>query len=951
MGCELLWSAATILACLTATGALAQDRAPTPGLVLYVSPAGNDSWSGKLDGPNHTATDGPFATLEGARNAIRALKRAGGLPPGGVEVVVRGGAYELTSSFKLTAEDAGTKDAPIVWRAQPGEKAILTGARQVTGFVPDRGKIVKADVGAQGFRGIYFRQLLLDGSRQVLARYPNFDAANPHGGGFAYVDGVPISMYKDLPQEELRVIHCKAKDVRRWARPELGEVIIFPRYNWINMSVPVASADAAAGTITLGKDVKWGNFQGIRPMDRYYVRNLPEELDAPGEWYLDRDTWTLYFWPPKDLADSVVRAPVTEHIVEIGPNADWVTLRGFDIQGCDGSAIWLHDSENCLIAGNTIHDTGGRLDYNCGVSVRGGHNCGVVGNDICEVANGAIRLESAGADRDNLIPTGHYADNNYIHHIGVLNGHGCGIYLSGVALRASHNLIHDITRCGIFGGGPDCVVEYNHIRHVNLETEDTGGYYNGAAWHVRGQIVRYNYIHDVLGYGRTGDRWTSPHFAWGIYLDDDLSGVHVYGNIVARTTLGGAHIHAGRDNTIENNIFIEGANQQMQYSGHDPRSWVVTMHLEEFKKAMAKPAWQAKYPELAAADLETIWLMAGNKFVRNIVYYRKPTARLYAYSRNDVPEQNQSDYNLIWHFGLPLDVGLPGVPADKQWGEWRKRGFDTHSVVADPLFVDPEKDDYRLQPDSPAYALGFKDIPVADIGPYASDLRASWPIVEAPGVRETPLVETRVELPAGATPPVRVPPQASVPKVAAPPVIDGTISAGEWPGAALTVAQEPDGTPVTNGPCELRLAHDGANLYVAVTVLGVDAARLKLGTAWGEDDAAEVCFRDASGAQPGPTFVVHGFAAGSHESVTEAGAPADATRRVGEAVRFAARTAGDRWTAEWQIPLIAAGIGEGSGRKLGLNVGVRRTQTGQWVQWFGSGSTWSLDRAGSVTLE
>jgi hypothetical protein len=349
-----IWSAAALLICLTAISALAQDKTPTPGLVLYVSTAGNDAWSGKLDGANLTATDGPFATLEGARNAIRALKKAGGLPPGGVEVRVRGGAYEFTSSFKLTSDDAGTQEAPIVWRAQPGEKATLTGARQITGFVPDRGKILKADVGAQGFKGIYFRQLLLDGSRQVLARYPNFDASNPHGGGFAYVDGVPINMYKDLPQEELRVIHCKAQDVRHWAHPELGEVIIFPRYNWINMSVPVASADPAAGTITLGKDVKWGNFQGIRAMDRYYVRNLPEELDAPGEWYLDKDTWTLYFWPPKDLAESVVRAPVTENIVDIGPKADWVTLRGFNIEGCDGSAIVLHDSENCLIAGNKI---------------------------------------------------------------------------------------------------------------------------------------------------------------------------------------------------------------------------------------------------------------------------------------------------------------------------------------------------------------------------------------------------------------------------------------------------------------------------------------------------------------------------------------------------------------------------------------------------------------------
>jgi hypothetical protein len=401
----------------------------------------------------------------------------------------------------------------------------------------------------------------------------------------------------------------------------------------------------------------------------------------------------------------------------------------------------VRDSDNCLVAGNTIHDTGGRLGYTAGVEVNGGHNCGVVGNDLYEVCNWGIRLNGAWSERSTLTPTGHYADNNYIHHIGVLNGHGCGIGLDGIALRASHNLIHDTTRCGIFGGGTDCVVEYNHIRHVNLETEDTGGYYNGGNWQIRGQVVRYNWIHDVLGYGRTGDRWSSPHFAWGIYLDDDLSGVHVYGNIVARTTLGGSHIHAGRDNILENNIFIEGAQQQMQYSGHDPKSSIVASHRAEFEKAMQQPAWRQRYPELAAADPDKLWVMEGNKFIRNIVYYKSPKAKLYQYSPSDAPAVNESDYNLIWHFGLPLDTSVPGLP----WDEWQKKGYDPHSVVADPLFVDADRDDYRLRPNSPAFSLGFKPIPIAKVGPYASPLRASWPIVEAKGVRETPLVDTVIE--------------------------------------------------------------------------------------------------------------------------------------------------------------------------------------------------------------
>jgi len=578
------------------------------------------------------------------------------------------------------------------------------------------------------------------------------------------------------------------------------------------------------------------------------------------------------------------------------------------------------------------------------VFVSGGHHCGVVGNDLWEIGNYGIRLQGSAQDYDTLTPTGHYADNNYLHHIGVLNGHGCGIYLSGVALRVSHNLIHDTTRCGVFGGGPDCVVEYNHIRHVNLETEDTGGYYCGGNWHIRGQVIRYNYIHDVLGYGREGNRWVSPHFGWGIYLDDDHSGTHVYGNIVARTTLGGSHIHAGRDNVLENNIFVDGARQQMQYSGHDPASWVVTSHREAFARDMAKPAWRARYPELAAADVDSLYLMAGNKFLRNIIAYRQPEAALYAYSRNDVPDQNETDYNLIWHHGLPLNLRLPQVPLAEQWPTWQQQGFDTHSLVADPLFVDPEHDDYRLRPDSPALKLGFRPIPVDEIGPYASPLRATWPIVEAPGVREVPLVDTVIDLP---SPPVRVQPEAKVPTVGTPPVADGLVRPGEWPGQPLRLAEHPDGSAITTPPGELRLAHDAANLYVAVTIPVKAAANLQLGARWEQHDAAECCFQ----APGGPVFVSHGFANGSQQATADGGAPAAAVAQLNVAIRYAAKVGEQSWTGEWIIPLAAAGIAPRPGLRLAFNAGARRTEQNEWLQWCGSGATYAVAKAGVLVLE
>ena len=96
------------------------------------------------------------------------------------------------------------------------------------------------------------------------------------------------------------------------------------------------------------------------------------------------------------------------------------------------------------------------------------------------------------------------------------------------------------------------------------------------------------------------------------------------------------------------------------------------------------------------------------------------------------------------------DVSLTEVAMRDEWASWQAQGMDAHSLVADPLFVDPDKDDYRLKPESPAFKLGFKPIPVEKIGPYQDELRASWPIVEAEGAREkTAGCGDRISIPVG----------------------------------------------------------------------------------------------------------------------------------------------------------------------------------------------------------
>ncbi len=629
--------------------------APTSGATLFVAPHGNDAWSGRLAEPNAAKTDGPLATLGRAQEKIRTLKKSAPLPAGGITVVVRGGTYFLPKTLELGQADSGTAEAPVVYRGAKGERAKIFGGRPITGFVPYRGSILKADLAAQGFHGIRFRQLFFDGKLQPLARYPNFDPQNPCGGGWAYADfdGKTIPWYADHHKENHRTFRYKEKDARPWSHPEEGEVFVFPFYNYWNNILPIASIDRKKREITLAADASYP----IRPGDRYYVRNLLEELDTPGEWYLDGKTETLYFWPPAAIKDQVVCAPTMPTLIAITPGTSHLAIRELELQCCEGTGVTVRGASDCLLAGNTIHHTGSDA-----VSVSEGQRVGVVGNDIYEVGSAAIVLR--GGDRRTLTPAGHYADNNYIHHTGVIEKAGVGVWLEGVGLRATHNLIHDCPRIGIQFDGNNLAMEYNHVRHVGSETEDIGIIYTGGRnWtSSRGSRICYNYFHDILGYGRSNGRWVSPYFARGVYLDDNAGGVDVIGNIVARAVDGLLMLHNARDSRIENNIFIDGTLHQVNALGWTATHpfWTNTLPqmIQGYDSVAGLPAWRnMPHMELhpTKAVLPSGLIMANNVLRRNIFYYHEKKAKLFQLS--NVPlDHNQSDYNLAYHFGQPLEI-------------------------------------------------------------------------------------------------------------------------------------------------------------------------------------------------------------------------------------------------------------------------------------------------------
>ena len=714
--------------------ALPAERAIASGDVrLYVSTAGQDAWSGTAAEPNSGKSDGPFASLERARNEIRKRKAAGARGP--FTVLVRGGVYCLRQTFTLGAEDSGDETGDVVFSRYAREKAILVGGRKLAGFTPYQGKILKADVASQGLKGVYFRQLFFAGQRQQLARYPNYDPRNPYAGGWAYVDGKPVELWDKVPGEDRRTLKLKPEDLRRWSNVDEAEILIFPRYNWWNDLIRVESLDRARRTVKLAGNASYE----IRPGDRFFIRNLREELDAPGEWYLDRKTSTLYFWPPAPLETGDVYVPTLEQIVHM-QGTRHVVLRGFTIECCEGTAIQLCDCRHCGVVGCTVRNVGGRCQWDdAAVDVAGGAGNTVRGCDIYEVGGHAVRL--SGGDRKTLLPAEHRADNNYIHHTGVFYKQGVGVELAGVGSVASHNLIHDCPRFAILVSGNDHRIEFNHGRHLDLETADTGAVYAGGRdWLTpRGTVIAYNFFHDMYGFGLEKGRWVSPHYAWGIYLDDNAAEVTVYGNIVARAIRGPIHFHCARDNTIENNIFLDGTLQQVEMNGWTNYAAFLDQMAPAYEEFIKLPAWK-KYPGFQRGGHPNSAVpMAGNRFQRNIFSFHGAQAALYHFNNLRLPTF-VCDRNLVWHAGRPLRVVAgqiaQDVPPEKQWEKWQSLGFDRHSLVADPRFVDPDKDDYRLKADSPAFQLGFKPIPVEKIGPYPDADRASWPIVEAAGARE-----------------------------------------------------------------------------------------------------------------------------------------------------------------------------------------------------------------------
>ncbi len=623
---------------------------------LHVAPQGKDTNAG--------TRAAPLATLTAARDAIRKLRSEGkaaagadaaaaaAVKPEAFTIWVHAGTFEVTEMLVLEAQDSGSLEAPVVIRVYEDDTPLLVGAPKVTDFVPHKDQIMKADVSALGLKDITIRQLLFKGERQTLARYPNVDASDIRYKGWAFLDENP----KELPADHdwKRNAQIKKEDVRQWAHPEEVEIDVFAQYGWWNWIMPVTSLDAATGKLTLAKPCGYD----LHPHNRYYFQNALEELDAPGEWYLDKRTQTLYFWPPAPLNTGEVRIPKLATFIKIGPGAKHISIRGLHFTGCNSTAIYSESAENSGVEGCTLSHVG--HFGGTGISLQGGKNNWARGNNVSYT--GAAGISVGGGDRKTLTPSNNVVDNNHIHNVGVVNKNGAGVGLGGVGNEVTHNLIHHTPRMGIQFAGNNLVIEYNHIHHTVLETQDGGAVYTGGRDWIssRGTKLRYNFIHDTVGVGQGPEGLHWPHFTWGIYMDDNAGGLDIVGNIVTRSARASLHLHNGRDHLIENNIFAEGGERQIEFNGWRKEHSFFSSHLptmiagwDSIKDA---PAWKGMRniefdPRNAIREDGT--MMSGNVFQKNIILWSDPNLR-YLDLRSCSPKYNLTKSNLLWNGGSPI---------------------------------------------------------------------------------------------------------------------------------------------------------------------------------------------------------------------------------------------------------------------------------------------------------
>jgi hypothetical protein len=664
-----------------ASSAVAKAAQPA---TFYVAPNGNDKWRGTRKTPNFFHTNGPLASLQGARDAIRRLKARG---PLNRPVVVRvlGGVYRMSEPLVLAPEDSGTTACPIAYLADGSEKPVFNGGRVITGWQKNEKGLWTATIPEVQSGRWYFRSLFVNGERRQRARTPN-------EGYFQITDEKPAASAQPPAKQQSAgqtEFHFKPGDIKNW--DSLGDVDVIIYHAWATTRHPLRSVDIKSNIVRFGGPTRWPLLKWGK--NRYVIENAPDALDAPGEWYLDRRSGVLSYMPTRgeNMEKARIEAPILTEFARFQGDADagkfveHVTLSNLTFACADWTmgpeghnygqaapnakpAIALSDARRCTLEKLEIAHVGG---YGVGV----GHGCKNNRIEQCHVhdlgAGGVLigemdlpKAEQARASHNTIY-------NCFIHDGGHVYATAVGVWVGKSSYNAiQHNEISDFFYTGIsvgwsWGYQPSSanhnLIEYNHVHHLGFGVlSDMGGIYTLGI--SPGTQICNNSFHHVDSFSYGG---------WGIYTDEGSQDILIENNLAYRTKDGNFHQHYGQDNIVRNNIFAFSRERQIVRTRNEQhRSFVFESNIVYFKEGV----------------------LLGSNWAGDAGAY-------------------ELDHNLYWDAsGRPINFA--GMTLDK----WQAKGQDRLSIIADPLFVNPEKDDFRLKADSPAVALGFKPIDMTAIG-------------------------------------------------------------------------------------------------------------------------------------------------------------------------------------------------------------------------------------------
>lgn len=662
-------------------------------ITLYVSPSGSDHHPG--------TSEKPMATLEHAWK--KASRQAGRCS---ITIYCEGTNY-LSAPILITNETSGTPEHPVRFSSYPGQKAVISGSRMLRNlrWKEYKNGIMQAKVEEE----LIPDQLFVNGKKQISARYPNFDPNIRIFNGYA-ADA------------------CSPERVKNWSNPAGGYLYAMHSREWGGYQYSIEGKDAK------GKLILKGGFQNNRQMgmhDTYrMVENIFEELDAEGEWYFDKETHTLYFYPPRelDLQTALFEVPQTESLfilkgkpgspvrhISVDHLELTQTLRTFmktdepllrsDWKIYRGGALMIENAEECSVTDCYLHDIGGNAiffsKYNRNHRVSQNHITRAGASAVCFVGSpDAVRsplfeygksqtweqMDKGTGPLTPDYPADCLVDDNLIHSIGETEKQGAGIQLSMSArITIRNNSIYDLPRAGInvsegtWGGH---LIEGNDVFDTVLETGDHGSFNSWGRdryWHPdRNVMDEFAKEHPQMVFRDAtettvirNNRWRCDH-GWDIDLDDGSSNYHIYNNLCLH---GGLKLREGFARTVENNIMVNNT--------FHPHVWFTN-----------------------SQDI----------FRHNIV--TAPYRPI-----------------LVKEWGKEIDDNL--FATEQGLEQAQKRGTDLHSLCGDPLFIAPEKGDYRVKENSPALKTGFRNFDMEHFGVQCPHLKAlaatpEWPVFKIP---------------------------------------------------------------------------------------------------------------------------------------------------------------------------------------------------------------------------